>query len=270
MATQIPTEEQVIGWMDSLSNWGRWGKDDQMGTLNLITNTKRAQAASLVKEGISVSCSRLVVPELAADVTTIPPLHYMIRAGDTVPAQGGGGTSDFLGFSYHGLTISHLDALCHQTWNGKLYNGFDPAEVNSETKANVLNIDTAKDGVITRGVMLDITKVRGVDWLEAGEGVFVEDLEAAEKAQGVRLEEGDALMLRLGWYKRRLEKGAPESGRPGLHADHLPGLPGLGHMSTLDLLPGSHISLSRLRQGDRPGLQIGGRGGERGKDRRQC
>ena len=58
MATQIPTEEQVIGWMDSLSNWGRWGKDDQMGTLNLITNTKRAQAASLVKEGISVSCSR--------------------------------------------------------------------------------------------------------------------------------------------------------------------------------------------------------------------
>ena len=177
-----------------------------------------------MKEGISVSCSRLVVPELAADVTTIPPLHYMIRAGDTVPAQGGGGTSDFLGFSYHGLTISHLDALCHQTWNGKLYNGFDPAEVNSETKANVLNIDTAKDGVITRGVMLDITKVRDVEWLEAGEGVFVEDLEAAEKAQGVRLEEGDALMLRLGWYKRRLEKGAPESGRPGLHAETLPWL----------------------------------------------
>ena len=84
MAVQIPTEEQVIGWMDSLSNWGRWGKDDQLGTLNLITNTKRAQAAALVKEGISVTCSRLVVPEIAADVTTIPPLHYMIRAGDTV------------------------------------------------------------------------------------------------------------------------------------------------------------------------------------------
>ena len=87
MDKQIPTEEQVIGWMDSLSNWGRWGKDDQMGTLNLITDAKRTQAAGLVKEGISVTCSRLVVPEIAADVTTIPPLHYMIRAGDTVPAQ---------------------------------------------------------------------------------------------------------------------------------------------------------------------------------------
>ena len=145
MATRnIPSEDEVIGWMDSLSNWGRWGKDDQMGTLNLITYAKRTQAAALVIEGISVSCSRLIVPEIASDVTTIPPLHYMIRAGDTVPKQGGGGTSDFLGFSYHGLTISHLDALCHQTWNGKLYNGFDPLDVGSETKATVLNIDTAK------------------------------------------------------------------------------------------------------------------------------
>ena len=123
MATkQIPTEEQVIGWMDSLSNWGRWGNDDQLGTLNLITDAKRAQAASLVKEGISVTCSRLIAPEYAADVTTIPPIHYMIRAGDTVPAQGGGGTADFLGFSFHGLTITHLDSLCHIFWNGQMFN----------------------------------------------------------------------------------------------------------------------------------------------------
>jgi hypothetical protein len=194
--------------MDSLSNWGRWGKDDQLGTLNLITDAKRAQAAALVKEGISVSCSRLIVPEHAADVTSIPPLHYMIRAGDTIPAEGPGGTSDFLGFSYHGLTISHLDALCHQAWNGKLYNGFDASQVGSESKATVLNIDVAKDGIITRGVMLDIAKVRGVDWLEAGEGVFVEDLEAAEKAQGVRLEEGDALML-AGLVQAQTGKGRP-------------------------------------------------------------
>ena len=140
MATrQIPSEAEVIGWMDSLSNWGRWGKDDQLGTLNLITDAKRAQAAALVKEGISVTCSRVVVPEIAADVTSIPPLHYMIRAGDTVPAQGSGGTSDFIGFSYHGLTITHLDALCHQAWNGKLYNGMDPSLVGRDAKATVLN-----------------------------------------------------------------------------------------------------------------------------------
>ena len=69
--------------MDTLSNWGRWGADDQLGTLNLITDAKRAQAASLVKEGISVTCSRLIVPEIAPDVTSIPPLHYIVRAGDT-------------------------------------------------------------------------------------------------------------------------------------------------------------------------------------------
>jgi len=111
---QVPTEEQVIGWMDTLSNWGRWGDDDQLGTLNLITDKKRAQAGALVKEGISVTCSRLIVPEIAADVTSIPPLHYIVRAGDTVPEEGAGGTSDFIGLSFHGLTITHLDSLCHQ------------------------------------------------------------------------------------------------------------------------------------------------------------
>ena len=85
---QIPTEQQVIEWMDTLSNWGRWGDDDQLGTLNLITDAKRAQAAALVKEGISVTCSRLIVPEGAPDVTSIPPLHYMIRAGDSCPDEG--------------------------------------------------------------------------------------------------------------------------------------------------------------------------------------
>ena len=87
-----------------------------------------------------------------------------------------------------------------------------------------MDVDKAQNGIVTRGVLLDITKVRGVPWLEAGEGVFTEDLEAAEEAQGVRLEEGDALMLRLGWYKRRLELGPPQAGRPGLHAETLPWL----------------------------------------------
>ena len=120
---QIPTEQQVLEWMDTLSNWGRWGDDDQLGTLNLITDAKRARAAALVKEGISVTCSRLIVPEGAPDVTSIPPLHYMLRAGDSCPDEGPGGTSDFIGFSFHGLTITHLDSLCHQVWNGKMYNG---------------------------------------------------------------------------------------------------------------------------------------------------
>lgn len=225
MATrQIPTEEQVIGWMDTLSNWGRWGADDQLGTLNLITDKKRAQAGALVKEGISVTCSRLIVPEIAPDVTSIPPLHYIVRGGDTVPNEGPGGTSDFIGLSFHGLTITHIDSLCHQFWNGRMYNGRPASEVTSDTKATSMDVDKAQNGIVTRGVLLDITAVKGKDWLEAGEAVFIEDLEAAEKAQGVRLEQGDALCLRLGWYKRREQLGPPASGRPGLHAETLPWL----------------------------------------------
>ena len=222
--TKIPTEEEVLGWMNSLSNWGRWGPEDELGTLNLITPEKIAQAGTLVKEGISVTCARLIVPEGAADVTSIPPLHWMVRTGESAPANGGGGASDFFGFSFHGLTITHLDALCHQFWDGKMYNGKDAALVTADTKATAGHIDRAQNGFVTKGVMLDITKVKGKQWLDPGEPVFTEDLEAAEAAQGVRVEEGDALMLRLGWYKRRLELGPPEAGRPGLHAETIPWL----------------------------------------------
>ena len=221
---KIPTEEEVLGWMTSLSNWGRWGPDDELGTLNLITPQKRAQAAGLVREGLSVTCSRLIVPEGAADVTSIPPLHYMLRTGESAPSSGPGGSSDFIGFSFHGVTITHLDSLCHQFWDGKMYNGKDASLVSADQKATAGHIDRTQDGVVTRGIMLDIARLKGKEWLEAGEAVFTEDLEAAEAAQGVRLEEGDALILRLGWYKRRQELGPPASGRPGLHAETLPWL----------------------------------------------
>ena len=225
MATkQIPSEQDVLGYMTSLSNWGRWGPDDQLGTLNLITPQKRAQAASLVREGISVTCSRLIVPEIALDVTSIPPLHYMVNTGES-PEGTSQSSSDFIGLSFHGLIITHLDSLCHQFWDGKMYNGRPAALVNVREKATFGAVDNAQNGVVTRGVLLDITKVRGVEWLEVGEGVFPEDLEAAEKAQGIRVDEGDALLIRLGWYKRRLQLGPPNPpDRPGFHAASMPWL----------------------------------------------
>ena len=226
MATrQIPTEEEVLGYMSSLSNWGRWGSDDELGTLNLITPEKRAQAGRLVREGISVTCSRLIVPEMAPDVSRIPPLHYMITTGESAPSSGPGSSSDFIGLSYHGYTVTHLDSLCHQFWDGKMYNGQAASLITADSKATAGDIDKAQNGVVTRGVLLDITRVRGKEWLEAGEAVFPEDLEAAEDAQGVRVEEGDALHLRLGWDKRREKLGPhPAPGRPGLHAATLPWL----------------------------------------------
>ena len=219
---QVPTEEEVLGWMTSLSNWGRWGPDDELGTLNLITPQKRAQAAGLVKDGISITCSRLITPEIAPDVLSTPPLHYMVGVP---PAEGAGGASDFIGMAFHGYTITHIDSLCHMTWEGKMYNGKAASLVTVREKATAGGIDNVQNGVVTRGVLLDMTKLKGKDWLEAGEGVFPEDLEAAERAQGVRVEEGDALLLRLGWYKKRKEMGASAGpGRPGLHAATVPWL----------------------------------------------
>ena len=224
MATkQVPTHEEVLGYVKSLSNWGRWGPDDELGTLNLITPEKRAQAAGLVKEGISVTCSRPIVPEIAPDVTSIPPLHYMIRTGESAPSSGAGASADFIGLSCHGFTVTHVDSLCHMFWDGKMYNGKPASMVNTTQKATAGHIDNAREGVVTRGVLLDIARLKGKDWLEPGEAVFPEDLEAAEAAQGVRVEEGDALLLRLGWYERRMELGSPTSmQRPGLHAATLP------------------------------------------------
>jgi hypothetical protein len=102
MAIPIPTEEDVLGWMTTLSNWGRWGPEDELGTLNLITPEKRVQAGRLVREGISVTCSRLIVPEIAADVTSIPPLHYMMNTGEAAPRRGLGVPRISLGWPFMG------------------------------------------------------------------------------------------------------------------------------------------------------------------------
>src|ERR671930_143046 len=108
-----------------------------------------------------------------------------MNTGEAAPRRGPGGASDFIGLAFHGLTITHLDSLCHQFWDGQMYNGKPASLVTVQQKATAGDIDQAQHGVVTRGVLLDITHVRGKEWLEAGEGVFPEDLEAADAAQGV-------------------------------------------------------------------------------------
>jgi kynurenine formamidase len=229
--TRIPSEAAVLEYFTTLSNWGRWGSDDQLGTLNLITAKKRTQAAALVREGLSVGCARPVSTSPAADVA-LPPLHFMLESGEAhaVPGAKERGirqvSTDFIGMGFHGLTITHIDALCHIFWDGKMYNGRPAELITTSRGATAEGIEVLKDGIVTRGVLLDITQVRGKERLDAGEGVFPEDLEAAERAQGVRVAEGDALCLHLGWYKRRQQLGPVprEVGRPGLHAAALPWL----------------------------------------------
>lgn len=231
-AANIPDEETVKGYFKTLSNWGRWGKDDELGTLNFISPAKRLEATALVRDGVSVSCARPITTERAPDVIS-PFLHYMTGTGERLAlqasqpggAQGGGGSGDFYGIAYHGYFITHLDAPCHIFWNGKMYNDRSPSLVTPQG-AKACSIEPVHDGVVTRGVLLDIPRLRNVKWLEPGDHIYPEDLEAAERACDVRAKEGDALLIRTGHWKRRTELGAwpLAQGNAGLHGSCLPWL----------------------------------------------
>jgi kynurenine formamidase len=219
--SETPSDEDVLSYFERLSNWGRWGPDDQLGTLNLITPEKRLEAIRAVKSGVSVGCARPILQEPAAADVITQPLHYMIRSGE---AEGSRGAADFIGLASHGYSITHVDALSHQFWDGRFYNNTSSRVVTTETGATVGSVETMKDGIVTRGVLLDIAGLRGRPYLDAGEPIFPSDLEEAERAQGVRVTSGDALLIHTGWYERRLKYGTSSIERPGLHAATLPWL----------------------------------------------
>ena len=208
MAAEVPSEAQVLEWMTSLSNWGRWGEDDQLGCLNLITPAKRKQAASLVLDGVAVSCAREISTEIAPDVS-YQVQRYMADSGegrDTDPPERQAtrrGAAEFVGMVFHGNTITHIDALSHYSWQGQMYNGVPASLVTSREGAQSHSIESASDGIVTRGVLLDIARVHEVDWLAPDVPVMPEDLEAAEKLEGVRVEEGDILFVRTGQLRKR-------------------------------------------------------------------
>ena len=232
MPGRIPTEEEVLRYFHECSNWGRWGQDDQLGTINYITPEKRRQAAALVKEGISVTCSRLISQDVAAGagVPGIQYMHYMGASGERWAGKKSAGEApqfsyDFVGMVFHGTTITHVDSLAHIFWDGQMYNGQPAEKVNTTQGATVESIDLLRDGIVTRGVLLDIARTKGDKWLQPGEGVFPEDLEEAEKACGVRVEPGDVLLVRTGALRQLNEEG-PTIGRgqSGLHAASVPWL----------------------------------------------
>jgi kynurenine formamidase len=196
------TEAQYERWKKDLSNWGRWGKDDEIGALNLITPAKRKQAAGLVKEGVSVS--------LAADTDTVKavdnPNPYEIK----MLAIG----MDQIAVAYHGITHTHLDSLAHINDNGVFYNGYKPdADTVLKQRHSKNSIHNVKNGIFTRGVLIDIPRLKGVPYLEPGTPIYVEDLEAWEKKAGVKVGAGDALFVRTGVWARRKAVGPWLRGR---------------------------------------------------------
>ena len=208
------TAATVENWMTELSNWGRWGRGDQLGALNLITPAKRVEAAKLVKTGVSVSLAHnySVNPDLGLP----PPFDQEISMLNTP----GEYVMERVSFSYHGGIHSHLDALCHVLWQGEMYNGFSKSDVN-EDGCQKLGIANVKQGILTRGILMDIPRLKGVDYLPPGTAVYIEDLEAWEEQTGVRVSSGDVIFVRTG---RWATPGSAGSGSAGLHASVAPWL----------------------------------------------
>jgi kynurenine formamidase len=195
--THQVTKADIDRWEKELSNWGRWGKDDQIGAINLITPAKRKQAASLVKDGFSVSLSREMDTEKTIENTN-PLEHTMLGIG-----------SDRLAISFHGYSHSHLDSLAHVSDNGVFYNGYTPdkeaiMKENGHSRNSIFNL---RNGIFTRGVLIDIARLKGVEYLEPGTRIYPEDLEAWEKKAGIKVSAGDALFIRTGRWVRRAKLG---------------------------------------------------------------
>ncbi len=210
------TKADVEKLFEEVSNWGRWGKDDQLGTLNLITAEKRKQAAALVKEGISVSLARNAEEKEAADNPS-PFGQTMIKTGNE---PGNQWAMDNFNVSYHGFAHTHIDSLCHLIYNGKMYNGYSVKEI-SEQGTKQLSIHNLKQGIFTRGILIDIPRLRGVKYLEPATPIYPEELTAWENRAGIKVSSGDVVFFRTGRWACRAEKGpwsVQEKGAAGLHA----------------------------------------------------
>jgi kynurenine formamidase len=206
--------------MKELSNWGRWGADDELGAANLITPAKRKQALALAKEGVTISLAHDVVQEKAVDAPNI--LERTL--GNVTPA----GTTDRYQYTgtYHGVSHSHLDSVdCHMMVDGKGYNGRTMEDINAAGGCPKGNINALKDGIVTRAILFDGTRLPGKaapqGWLEPGTAIHREDLEALEKLQRVKVSSGDVILLYTGRWKRRAALGPwPNAmGFAGYHAD---------------------------------------------------
>jgi kynurenine formamidase len=178
----------------------------------LITPEKTRRALATVREGVTVSLAREIRWEGSVDVPS-PPVHFMLESGegwasgDKVSARANAAAIDYIGMVFHGVAITHVDSLAHFFWKGKTYNGRPAHLVSTSLGATVCSVVAARGGFVTRGVLVDVPLVRGVDWLERGEGVMPEDILAAEQRCGFKVEEGDILLVRTGQLHRRDVEG---------------------------------------------------------------
>lgn len=260
-STRRPTQDQLLAWMQTLSNWGRWGDDDQRGTLNLLTPEKTKRALGLVQVGVSVSCARRVTWEAAADVPR-PPQRFMVAAGDKYrPGEGPDRqvAMDYFGLIFHGHTVTHIDSLAHFFWDGRMYNGKPSTLIDCREGALSHDVDVAKLGILTKGVLVDAARLRGVEVIPRGDGVGLDDVERAERECGITIEEGDVLLLRTGQLGHR-DRTGPVDTAVGGSSGPLPELLPLLHERGVAVLgsdTGNDVQPSGYERFTNPVHQVG-------------
>lgn len=189
--------------LESLKVWGKWGAEDERGALNYISDETRRKAAGLVRRGRRFSLALPLTngqgPQTGLGGRTNP-LHFMTATGcdPTGLVELGAGaryTDDFLAMTVQAST--QWDALCHIYYDDTLYNGH-PASCVTSAGASRNGIDKVHSDFMSRGVLLDVARSKGVDCLEPGTPITTQDLEACERAQGIEVERGDILLVRTG------------------------------------------------------------------------
>jgi kynurenine formamidase len=208
------SDQELEAMFHRCSNTGKWGSNDELGTLNYITPAKRIAAAGLVKTGEVVSVGR----DLSTRQTKSngqPVSHIMMYTDRNSPS-----CTDYFSIFPHGMVVTHMDALCHFSWNDQFYNGRKRSESLSASGAKWGSIYAQRQGIFTRGVLLDVAAARGVPWYKPDEYVTVADFEAAEKRQHLRVESGDAIFVRTGMERMEAELGEQDTyPRAGLHPE---------------------------------------------------
>ena len=201
-------------WMTELSNWNRWGREDERGTVNLMTDETRKRALATVKEGVTVSLSRDADPVKSADNGNPLGLSMIATAQDPDPFA-----METLTISFHGAAYTHMDALSHMYYKGRTYNGRAKGDVISAAGASTNTIMAFKRGFVGRGVLMDIPRLKGLPYLEPRTAVTPADLDAWEKQAGVKVGAGDIVFFRTGRWARRAKVGPWDIGAEsaGLH-----------------------------------------------------
>jgi kynurenine formamidase len=212
------TAQEFRELFDAVSNWGRWDDRAERGALNHLTPARTAAAARLVRSGTTITLSQPLKTEASIDVPEPADHHMTLLPGDDIGSGSLRFAKDYVGVDYHNDGHSHVDAFCHVAFDGFLFDG-SPAGSVTARGAHAGTIEILKDGLVGRGVLLDVTRTREVPWLEPGEHVFREDLEAAEHAQGARVGAGDILLVRTGHTRRLVELGPWDTphAKAGLH-----------------------------------------------------